>query len=303
MISGNDGGSLRQRRAVLATLVLSAIVAATALGLAAAPPLLKSAWRDRDVKIDGVNDEWQANTTYLQDDQLSVGLLNDGEFLYAMVATSEPRRRLQLLAGGLTLWVDPGGKKKQDFGIVVPGAGFGGGGGGMRQRGQEGESGQGRPDAETALERFNQPITWFELVGPGKDDRRRLELAAGPGIEISRGVHEGMLTYEFKIPLAHSAAHEYAIETAAGRIVGFGLETPKPEALRQGGRGEGSRGGVGGGGGGGRIGGRGGFGGGMGGGRRGGVDGGGERGRGGERLQPLKPLKIWTTATLAAAAK
>ncbi len=304
----NRGGVPRRRRAALAALVLSAVVAATAVGLEAATPLLKSAWRDHEVKIDGMNDEWQANTTYLKDEQLSVGLLNDGEFLYAMVSTSEPRRRMQLLTAGLTLWIDASGRKKQTFGIVVPGTGFGGGmlrrrGGDEGQSGQSGEPGepgQERPDPNAALERLNQPVTWFELVGPGSDDRRRLELAAGPGIEISRGVHEGMVTYEFKIPLTRSEAHEYAIESAAGRTVAVGLETPKPEAVGRGGRGGGERGGDGGGGGGGRIGGRGGFGGGMGGGgRRGGFGGGGESGRGGERAQPLQPLKIWMTATLA----
>jgi hypothetical protein len=314
---GTETGRVGSTRAVRGAAFAVAAFAATAIGLAAAPPTLKSAWRDRDVKIDGVNDEWQANTTYIQDDQLSIGLQNDGEYLYAMVSTSEPRRRIQLLSTGLTLWVDASGRKKQTFGILVPGAGFGGGG--IRQRGEGGPAGRGRPagegrqageegpDPDAMLERLNQPVTYFELIGPGKDDRRRLELAAGPGIEISRGVHEGMVTYEFKIPLAHSEAHRFGIETVAGRTVGLGLETPKREDMmgargldvpgRSGGRGGGIGGGMGGGGG------RGGFG------RGGGMGGGGSRGagegggRGGERMQPLTPLKMWTTATLATEAR
>ncbi len=295
------------RKPAMAPMVVAAIVAATAIGMAAAPPALKSAWRDRDLKIDGLNDEWQDHTTYMQDGQLSIGVQNDGEFLYAVISSSEPRRRLQLL-GGLTLWIDPGGKKKETFGIVVPGVGQAdiGMAGGMRPRGQgrgegagegrEGEGGEQR-DQAALLERLNEPVTWFELVGPGKDDLRRLELKAVSDIEISRGVRQGMVTYELKIPLVHSDAHEYGIGTAAGRIVGIGLTTPKREAGQRGGRGGAGSGGRGGGigGGGGRIGGRGGIGGGMGG--RGGFGGGSARG--GERLQPLDPLKLWTTATLA----
>jgi hypothetical protein len=283
-----------------------AVIATAGAAVAAAPPQIPGAWRDRDVRIDGNNDEWQGRTTYLEESHLSVGLMNDADYLYVAVSTSEPGRRLQLMAG-LTLWIDATGRQKTTFGILLPGAGGLGNGmfrpGARQGRADPGDR-QNRPDPEAALERLNEPPTFFELLGPRKKDRRRLELAANPGIEIGRGVHQGTLTLEFKIPLATSAG-QYAIGSVAGRTVGIGLETPKREATamegRRGGIG-GSGAGIGGGGRGGGIGGGGGRGGGMGG-RGGGMSGGrggdgmaGQGGRGG--MQMPNPLKLWAVSRL-----
>ena len=103
-----------------------------------------------------------------------------------------------------------------------------------------------------------------------------------------------MLQYELKVPLARSADHPYAIDTAPGKAIGVGLETGKMQ-LRSLGNDRG--GGFGGGGGGGGMpgGGRGRGGGGMGG-------GGGRGGRGGDpqqAVQPPKPLKSWATVAIA----
>jgi hypothetical protein len=267
------------------------------LGLAWAAEKLQSAWRTADIKIDGKNDDWQGGASYLEDQRISVGLLNDAEFLYVSVATSDVDRRSQL-AAGLTLWLDATGKKKRTFGLFVPGVGGEGAGRGGGRYGGRG----GQMDPDTLADRVNGPVEYVEVLGPGKDDRRRADLNQAFGVEIARGYHDGVIVYEIKIPLTQNGSSSIAVQTAAGRTIGLGLETPKPQQASQqgregrGGGGGGGRGGIGGGRGGmGGYGGRGGMG------RGGGMGGGG--GVPGGPLPTPKPLNVWATAQLASGGK
>jgi len=130
----------------------------------------------------------------------------------------------------------------------------------------------------------------LELLGPGKDDRRSLQLDHTPGIEVRIGRVEGSVVYELKVPLQVDDGHPYAIGARPGATIGIGLETPeveKPESAGDAGMpGKGGRppggGGMGGGG--------------MGGGP---PMGGGGHGRPGG-FEPAKPIKAWATVRLAA---
>lgn len=55
----------------------------------AAPKTLKCQWRDREVTIDGVADEWEGARTYLKKEKIDVGVLNDDEFLYLSFVTED----------------------------------------------------------------------------------------------------------------------------------------------------------------------------------------------------------------------
>lgn len=256
--------------ALAAFLVGAGMVTVAAAGLV-------SHWKDREYRIDGAIDEWPVLETIGED--LSIAAANDDRELYLAIATSDPQRRRQLMLTGLVIWLDPDGGRKQTYGIRLAGAGL-----------QPGERGGrfGRPPAER---RDGQPpdiapppLTSIELLGPKKDEGRRLELAAVPEIGAAVGSHEGTLLYELRLPLSRSGNQSYGIGVRMDRPLGVGLETPKLERREDdGGRG---RGGFGGGGGRGAG---GGFG-------RGG-DRGGMRGRGG--MTQMKDVKVWTTLTLA----
>ena len=60
--------------------------------------------------------------TYFEKQDVTVGLLNDEEFLYVSLLTSGSVGR-QAMATGLTVWFDPDGGKDEWYGIVasVPG--------------------------------------------------------------------------------------------------------------------------------------------------------------------------------------
>jgi hypothetical protein len=265
----------------------------------AAPAHLTSAAAST-ITIDGLVDEWP-QLEPLEETHLSAAAQNDGRNLYLMIATSDQARRRQLLAAGIIVWLDAEGGKKHTFGIRIPGMLFSGALGGRR-----GPHNQ-MPPPDLGEARQAPALSYVEIVGPGKDDRRRLELDATRSIQAARSQTAGTLTLELQIPLQRNDATEHAIGTRAGHVIGLGLETPKIERPEGPAPGAGGAGGHRGGGMGGGFGGHGGGGGGGRGGM-GGMGGGGGRGGGppgsgaqGDRFERAEPLKYWTTVQLASA--
>ena len=272
--------------------VCIAVLVTATLGLAAACKQveLASRWAAEGVVVDGVNDEWIGATTYFEKQDVTVGLLNDEEFLYVSLVTSGPVGRLAM-AAGLTVWFDPSGGKDEWYGIRFPvppepddraSRGRADRGGDRRAGGRAG----GRPGggrSPQGLDRLRQ----VELEGPGELTRRRLPLPVGGGLEVAIRNNGPTFVYELKVALARNDDYRMGIGVEPGSEIGVGLVTGNIGGQ---GRGPGGFGG-GFGGGGGRGG--GGFG---GGGGRGGGGGGGRGGPGGGDRPD--PLKLWAKVQL-----
>jgi hypothetical protein len=347
MMNGRRTVPRRQRSLVL-LLVPAVVACAIAVAVAAETLRIESVWSTEAPAVDGKLTEWSAPLVTLGSTPLSLGARNDGQFLYVALASSDQATRMMLGAAGFTVWMDPSGKNKKSFGITVPptmtGApgmrGRGPGGAPPDQSGQppdgqdappqgrsEPPQGQAGAGAQQGQESQKEPpqggpgsprgpaigtIRSIEVLGPSKDDKRRLELAYARtiGVDVAARMAEGVLVYELRVPLQVSEAQPYGVKSAPGATIGLGIETsqlPSP-----GGRGEGGgrgSGGMGGGPpGGGSGGGGGGMGGGIGGGSAGGMGGGGGQrggmgggppGGGREGMRELKPIKAWTVVVLA----
>jgi hypothetical protein len=261
---------------------------------------LASQWRAAPIAVDGKPDEWSALTPF-EAVHLAVGVSNDDRTLQIALTSSDQARRRQLVAAGVIVWLDAGGGKKRSFGVRFPGLLGGGTRPELARRPDRRAPDQPAPDhppldqtgGAAPADLHLPPLTWFELMGPGKDDRRRLERSAVTSIQIARELREGMLVLELQVPLAKEAAAGFGIGAEPGRVIGLGLETPefeKPEGPPPGRGGRGGGRGMGGG--------MGGMGGGMG---RGGMGGGRgpDEGPRGERVERAKSLKVWTTVQLA----
>jgi hypothetical protein len=258
---------------------------------AAERPHFVSKGPDKAITVDGNYDDWYGALQPFGADPVAIQFLNDGEFLYVRLTASDPGVRRQIVRQGMTVWFDPGGGTKKKFGVRYPvvlqsGPDAEGRGGPGGRRGRRGE---GPPPDEDG-----PPRDRVDIIGPGKDDARSMTRSHLSGLEVTIRPEQGTLQYELKVPLAKSADHPYAIETAPGKTIGVGVETEKMQQRSFGtdrGGGFGGGGGGGGMGGGGRgRGGAGGMGGRGGGGRRGGTD---QR-----QLEPLKPLKTWGTVAI-----
>lgn len=242
--------------------------------------------RDGAIAVDGKFDDWSGNLDPLGTTPMSMQVVNDGEFLYLRMSASDAGTRMEIMRLGMTVWFDPAGGTKKKLGLrypVVEAGSFGGSG-----RGGSGRSGGRRGDPEGGEEHSGPPMERVDILGPGKDDARSLMRDHLSGVDVAIRTEQGSLDYELKVPLKHNSDYPYGIDTQPGKTIGIGFETGKlaehmPGAGRGGGFGGGGMGGRGGGGGGGH---------------RGGGGGGGGEGR---SFQPPKPIKAWTTVTLAPA--
>jgi hypothetical protein len=238
---------------------------------------LESAWRDREIVVDGKGDDWLGAKYYFEDVNISLGLLNDDRFLYVCMDVENPMLRAHIMRQGLTLWLDHKGGKEKSFGIRFP---LGRQGSGRLTRESMDEQ-----NREEMIERFEQSLTDLEILGPGKNEIKKMAVEEATGIEIKLKASTGWLVYELKIPLIPTEEHPYAIGTKAGDSIGIGLEAPEIDMSAMRDRLGGGMGG------GGRMPGEGGRGG-MGGGP------GGMGMRGGGRQMP-RELKVWAVVQLA----
>ncbi len=256
--------------------------------VAAERPHFESKGPDSPITVDGRFDDWYGHLQPFGADPVALQFLNDGEFLYVRLTASDPSARMQIARLGLTVWFDAGGGTKKKFGVKYPVVEESGPDEEGQRQGR-GRRGQGPPPDETG-----PPTGRVDVIGPGKGDARSLTRGHLQGLDVAMHNEQGTLQYELKVPLAKTADHPYAIETAPGKTIGVGLETGKMPQ-RSGGMGRGGGGGGGGMGGGGMGGGGRGRGGGGGGGMgRGGGGGGGRQGGPEQR----KPLKSWGTVTI-----
>lgn len=198
---------------------------------------LSSLWRDRDIVIDGKTDDWLDALYFFEDENVSLGFFNDSDYLYICFLAEDYDIQRQVVMQGFTLWLDPSGGKEKTFGIKFPL--------GMmalrrgRMPAEMGEERQDRerleemqrekPDPEGIREAFDQSLDELEILGPGKDDRKRMSVEEVEGLKINVRNKSGLLTYELQIPLQTSGENSYAVGTSAGALIGVGLEIPKPD--------------------------------------------------------------------------
>ena len=222
-----------------ATSLFLAVLFSTAVLTGCGGEELKSTWRDREVVIDGmigtpgeVDREWAGARTALEDENASVGLINDGEYLYMSLVLGDLRLQRQVVGMGLTVWFDSNGGKDRTFGIRFPlGAresGFPMAESGMPSFGRPG-AGNDREDGdfEAHLQETLEAMTQLEILGPGESDRQKLHVHDAGEIDVEVGTSDGALVYELKIPLAGMVDHPHAIGAEPGSVIGVRLETPK----------------------------------------------------------------------------
>ncbi len=155
---------------------------------------LNSNWRDREITVDAKSADWRGAMLFFEEDNVSVGLLNDENFFYICLIVEDQFVRAQVMRQGFTLWFDPEGGKEKTFGIKYP-LGMQASRTGMRRD-------------EQSMERSRQvsrrPMIELEILGPGKDEVKKMPVAEAKGIDINIEFSSGMLVYELKVPLIQS---------------------------------------------------------------------------------------------------
>jgi len=260
-------------------LFVSAVALLSVVVLCASTPQIVGTWRGKDIRIDGVNTEW--NSLDELEKGPGVAVANDDAFLYVIVTASDQQVRREI-GNGVILWFDPTGTKKETFAIGIPGP---------LRHGPPAGGGRSTQSPETPIPASlpAEPIDDFDVYGPEKNERHWIRMDPALGIEMAAAITEGTLVYELKVPLKKTEAHLYAVGAGPGAQLAFAVATPVVTPAPH----PGGTGGTGGGGGYGGGGGRGGMG--RGGGRSGGTGGGGQS----STAPRTAPIKIWTKLTLA----
>ncbi len=205
---------IASRVPMLALLALCAIAAA---GAYAATADRASAWRDRDITIDGSDEDWRGQEQPVNKQRFSLGIMNDGEWLYLCLLTKDAGMRTQIGTAGLVVWLDLEGGKKKQFGLHFP------------VPNPPRSPGMRRPAPEQPPAAGEEPSIPGQqvigILGPGKNDAKLVSIEEAGGIEGRVGVHDDLTVYEMKVPLVRSAEHQYAPEVRPGQTARLEIET------------------------------------------------------------------------------
>ena len=187
----------------LATLVFLAVVVA-------APAGLTSRWRTESVTVDGLAAEWQAPVPV--EPGLDVGAVNDDEFLFLVVSAKSPEA-IAYLSAGLIVWLDATGRRAETFGLRIAGV--------------DQPPLPGMTPTAPAAGISTTVLDRFDVLGPGRNQRRLVDLTPELGVEIASSRAEGEVIYELKVPLQKTPTRTYAAGAAPGRTIGLGIATPE----------------------------------------------------------------------------
>ena len=243
------------------------------------------------IQIDGKTNDWaRLSGIFFQEQNASLAVANDQEFLFVLFRTSDMRTARIIKMSGLTLYLNIDGKKKKDFYLK-----FRGGPSLEQLRGrgqdQEGQTPARRPMMDESEQPFGKeraPALTCYIKDRIVEKEMPLDGSEGPMAAFDTSL--GFYVYEFRVPLDSGEVRYFGLGADLSRPIAIGMEWGDMEGMRgQMGdrRGGGPGGGPGGGGGMGR-----------------GGDFGGERpqGMGGERPEMPKKQEVWVKAKLASQA-
>jgi hypothetical protein len=197
-------------------MTFSAILLAFVLALAGCGGRdITSKWRDGDIVIDGIADEWRGSRTYIESPNIALGVMNDEEYLYLSLSTPVRSVAAQIVAFGMTVWLDAEGGERKNFGVRCPV--------GLDDFSVMSEAAR-EPDKLKQL--LYEAAQRFEILGAGQDDTVKLVNDGSSGIEIAVGHRDGTFGYELRVPLGGGGS-EYSVASSPGGKVGVGFETPE----------------------------------------------------------------------------
>jgi hypothetical protein len=214
-------------------------------------------WADNKIASDGQIDDWgEIPLNYFEDEQVTLGLSNDSTNLYILFRFNKIEWTHVIRMSGLTLWVDPKGKKKKEFGIRYRG------GPTMEElrelQNSDGEGSESEMPSEMRKRmksRMNENASTFAIIDNKAEQIVPISEDGSAGPSVGYASPDGFFCYEFKVPLEIISADFYGITMTPGQKVAIGVQwggmgdkkRPEGMSMRGGGMGGGRGGGKGGG--------------------------------------------------------
>jgi hypothetical protein len=211
-------------------------------------------WVSTPVKVDGVQADWpERSILFFADQEYFIGTCNDSTDLYVILRFRNPDWARRIRHGGLTIYLDPKGKKGKDFKLQFTG------GPSMKEimaisgRNQGGDGGQMPAERrERMRDRDEHAENAFLCYQRQYMTEKAIPMDGSEGPAVAAAVDNGFFVYEFRIPLAASTLKSFGLGVQPGRKIGLGLiwgdaDTKKMHGRMRGGDGGGFPGGGGGG--------------------------------------------------------
>jgi len=175
---------------------------------------------ERQIVVDGKADDWAGHLFVVEGRKISLGFLNDSQFLYVCLRTDDSAMMREFLRSGLMIWFDPSGGRKKTLGVKHP-VGLPPG---QMRLGRNEERGEGEQTAE-----FEGDLSEVEVYRSGRREPESLDIADARGIELRASFAGRHFVYELKIPLATPNQDSIGLGVRPGSPVGVGIETGKSD--------------------------------------------------------------------------
>ncbi len=183
---------------------------------------VQSHWLDREITIDGIDEEWRDCLVYYDENSRStVGFYNDDKYLYVRLATRNRNSQTTIMGAGLTVWFDPNGGKKEVFGIQFP-LGLHNIVASMRSGKLSGMTEGHPPDVNKIQENL---MTELSILGPEKSQVRSMDIQDAEFLEkiiVGMDRKADLFAYELKLPI------ESFINPETNKSVGIGFKAKMP---------------------------------------------------------------------------
>jgi len=181
---------------------------------------LSSTYISSERIVDGYVTDWNdSEMTFLEKQDVMVGVANDNEYLYIGFYTTSHERAMQLMMSGFTVWLDAKGKKKT-FGIHYPVRNIKG----MEMQKPERDANkQSRDEKSSTDNAIMEKVDKNLVIIDGKDEKE-YKIEYLQDIQVAYTFNREMFMYELKIPLIEEN-HKYSIEPTDKNVIYVGLET------------------------------------------------------------------------------
>jgi len=186
--------------------------------------IAQSAWAGSPPALDGSSADWQdATPSQVKKVSAEVAFRNDSDYLYVLFRFKDPSFLSSIDFTGMTLWIDPLGKKKKDWGFRFT----------TKKISAEDyiallEEKRGAVD-EAEKTRIRASAFYFlsdaSPVGKmtkGWDQERMAETAKGAA--FNAGAEQKTMVYEFRLPLARVMDRVFGRAVEPGEKLGVGFE-------------------------------------------------------------------------------
>jgi len=197
---------------------------------------IQSSWRDREVRVDGKDHEWQGSPQYYDEDTRSViSILNDENHVFILLSANKPEIQKQILIQGLTLWLEKDGEKKRKIGVHFP-VGIPrekrmsiSRGAAEEVSGTFGEFPKGAQGSIREFPKMEQGE--IQLLGPREYEQKTMPLAeiSKYGIEVKINETKRHLVYELKMPITKTEENHHAFLHPGKESFRIGFQTGEAE--------------------------------------------------------------------------